>query len=207
MSKNITSIPQVHKISNKIYTNYTGKFPHRSSKGNHYIMVVYEYKANAILVEPLKNRSGSSLLATYEKNYKQLHSSGFQLKLHILDNKASADFKLYLRKNNIQYELVSPHTHQRNTAERAIQTFKITLFPVCVWLINLFQQFTCGTVSSLRLFLLSISYALVDGTRNFPHINSSLATLISTRLLLLLQEPKSLYTKLLTFVSRGHRTV
>jgi hypothetical protein len=39
-----------------MYTDQTGKFPKKSSKGNHYIMVLIEIKRNAILVEAMKNR-------------------------------------------------------------------------------------------------------------------------------------------------------
>ena len=38
------------------YTDLTGKFLYRSSRGNNYIIVTYNYDANAILAEPVKNR-------------------------------------------------------------------------------------------------------------------------------------------------------
>jgi hypothetical protein len=38
----------------KIYTDQTGRFPVISSKGNTYIMVLYEYDGNVILAEPIK---------------------------------------------------------------------------------------------------------------------------------------------------------
>jgi hypothetical protein len=41
----------------KIYTDQTGRLPVISSKGNKYIMVLYEYDGNAILTEPIKNRT------------------------------------------------------------------------------------------------------------------------------------------------------
>eukprot|EP00957_Ditylum_brightwellii_P075240 5717677-Ditylum_brightwellii.AAC.1 len=41
----------------KIYTDQTEKFLVISSKGNRYIMVIYAYDANCILVEPMKNRT------------------------------------------------------------------------------------------------------------------------------------------------------
>ena len=59
MNKSITVIPQIHEITNKMYTGQTGKFPHKSSKGNQYVMVVYVYEANIILAEPLKNKTGA----------------------------------------------------------------------------------------------------------------------------------------------------
>ena len=92
MNKSITVIPQIHKITNKIYTDQTGKFPHKSSKGKQYVMVAYLYKANAILAEPLKNRTGVSLLETYQNIYSTLSSSGLFPKLYILYNEASSEF-------------------------------------------------------------------------------------------------------------------
>jgi hypothetical protein len=41
-----------------------------------------------------------------------------------MDNEASAAVKEFLRKEAIQYQLVPPHIHRRNVAERAIRTFK-----------------------------------------------------------------------------------
>jgi hypothetical protein len=38
----------------QIYTDQTGCFPVVSSKGNTYIMVLYEYDGNAIFTEPIK---------------------------------------------------------------------------------------------------------------------------------------------------------
>jgi hypothetical protein len=40
----------------QIYTNQNGRFPVISSKGNKYIMVLYECDDNAILAESIKNR-------------------------------------------------------------------------------------------------------------------------------------------------------
>ena len=84
-----------------MFTNQTGPFPHRSSKGNEYLMIVYAYKANTILVEPLKNRKGNSLLQAYQQIYNQLDTVGFKPALHVLDNEASCDFKLFLKNNKL----------------------------------------------------------------------------------------------------------
>ena len=40
----------------------TGRFPYRSSRGNEYVLVVYHYDANAILVEPVKNREAKTII-------------------------------------------------------------------------------------------------------------------------------------------------
>jgi hypothetical protein len=48
----------------QIYTDQTGRFPVVSSKGNKYIMIFYDYDSNAILEQPIKDRTAL--------NYKEL---------------------------------------------------------------------------------------------------------------------------------------
>jgi hypothetical protein len=43
----------------QLYTDLTGKFPVRSSKGNSYVMLCYIYDCNYIKVVPMKSRSAS----------------------------------------------------------------------------------------------------------------------------------------------------
>ena len=38
----------------KIYSDQTVRFPHTSSRCNQYILVMYDYDCNAIVVEPMK---------------------------------------------------------------------------------------------------------------------------------------------------------
>jgi hypothetical protein len=49
-----------------IYTDQTGCFPVVSSKGNTYIMLLYEYDENGILTKPNKNRTAAELLRTFQ---------------------------------------------------------------------------------------------------------------------------------------------
>ena len=44
------------------YSDLTGYFPYRSSRGYQYIYVVYHYDANAILAVPLNNRQTKSII-------------------------------------------------------------------------------------------------------------------------------------------------
>ena len=60
----------------RIYTDQTGRFPHHSSKGTKYVMVLYCYDANAILTEPLKNRTEAELSRAYKKLYEYLKAKG-----------------------------------------------------------------------------------------------------------------------------------
>ena len=45
----------------KIYTDQTGRFPVTESKGNKYILLMYDYDLNAILTEPIKNRTATDI--------------------------------------------------------------------------------------------------------------------------------------------------
>jgi hypothetical protein len=53
---------QAVEVSGQIFSDQTGRFPVTSSKGNQYIMVVYDYGSNHILAEPLKSRSEHELV-------------------------------------------------------------------------------------------------------------------------------------------------
>ena len=44
--------------------------------------------------------------------------------MHVLDNKYSKVLKEYMEEDNELFQLVPPHLHQQNAAERAIQIFK-----------------------------------------------------------------------------------
>ena len=87
-------------------------------------MVLYDYDTNAILVRPIKTRNASGLKNKTIELLTILQERGHPPQLHILDNEASAQLKHALLKNKIEYQLVPPHLHRRNMAERAIQTFK-----------------------------------------------------------------------------------
>ena len=112
------------ELAMKIYTDQTGKFPTRSSKGNQYIMVLAELDSNAILVEPMRNRTAGEMVKTYNNLIRRLKKCGITPKHQILDNEISAEYKEAMAEHNITYQLVPPHDHRRNMAERAIQTFK-----------------------------------------------------------------------------------
>jgi hypothetical protein len=49
---------------------------------------------------------------------------GLKPHLQRLDNEASLALRNYITQQGITYQLAPPHIHQRNNAERAIQTFK-----------------------------------------------------------------------------------
>jgi hypothetical protein len=73
----------------------------------------------------------------------ELVARGLKPKLMKLDNEASKLLKHYLHQQDITFQLVPPYSHRRNSAERAIRSFKNHLiaglcsedksFPMHLW--------------------------------------------------------------------------
>jgi hypothetical protein len=49
----------------QLYTDQTGRFPVVSSKGNTYIMILYDYYSNTILAQRIKDRTAPELLRAF----------------------------------------------------------------------------------------------------------------------------------------------
>ena len=108
----------------KVYTDHTGRFLVQSYRGNQYIMVLIELDGNSILVEPMQNLISSKMVRAYQTLVDWLKACRIEPKMHIPDNECSNVFKKQIKTNNMDYQLVPPHDHRQNTAEKAVQTFK-----------------------------------------------------------------------------------
>ena len=73
----------------KVYTDQTGRFPVTSISVHKYICILYAYNANAILVKPIKSRTGTDILRAYTKMHIYLTKQGFKPHTHWLDNGAA----------------------------------------------------------------------------------------------------------------------
>ena len=80
----------------KAYMDLTGKFPHTSSRGNKYLVVLYNYDSNAIVFEAIKNRQSKEILNAFQKCEQKISSHNQKTTLYILDNEASMDLKTTL---------------------------------------------------------------------------------------------------------------
>ncbi len=87
-------------------------------------MVLVELDSNAILVEAMANRTSGEMIRAYQHLIDRLKTANIEPKQHILDNECSNEFKATIKKNKMTYQLVPPHNHRHNIAEKAIQTFK-----------------------------------------------------------------------------------
>jgi hypothetical protein len=87
----------------QIYTDQTGIFPVVSSKGNKYIMILYDYDSNAILAQPIKYRTAPELLRAFQVMEQELVACGPKPKLMKLYNEASKLLKTYLHQQNMTF--------------------------------------------------------------------------------------------------------
>ena len=62
----------IQPFNHQAYSDLTGKYPHKSSRGNQYILVVYDHDSNAILVNPLKNLTAAEITRVWLAIYTHL---------------------------------------------------------------------------------------------------------------------------------------
>ena len=158
----------------EIFTDATGPFPVVSSLGNKYVFLLYDYDSNYIMVQPVKDKKKATTVAAFKKQLNILKRCGLKPKLQKLDNEASQVLKDYITAEDIDYQLVPPHMHRRNLAERAIQTFKSHFiamlcgcdpsFPLHLWCRMLPQaEITLNLLRTSRINPNLSAYAQIHG--------------------------------------------
>jgi hypothetical protein len=146
------------EATSQINTDQTGRFPTTSSQGNKYIMILYNHDSNAILAEPLKSKSEGKMIRAYSKLHEYLSDRGLKLRLQKLDNECPTGLKRFMKKNEVDYQLVPPHIHRRNSSERAISSWK--------------NHFIAGLSSTDKQFPMHLWCRLIPQctlTLNLPH--------------------------------------
>ena len=111
-------------IKRKGFRDLTGVLPHKSNRGNLYVIVMYDYDSNVILSEPIKNVQEETIRYALLKIHNILKSRVSDPKFHIMDNDCSSDLKEAMKKYAIDLQLDPPHTYRHNVAEREIRTCK-----------------------------------------------------------------------------------
>ncbi len=110
--------------SGVVYNNLTGNFPFMSFDGSVCFLVMYHYETNAIMGMPIAGLEDVSIFNAYKQNFNELTQKGYKPRLNVMDNQATKHIKKFLTKEECKFQLVKPHNHSVNTAERPIQTFK-----------------------------------------------------------------------------------
>ena len=83
-----------------------------------------EIDSNFIWMEPMKSHETSELIQAYNTIMSRLKTKGIQPKKQMLDNEAPRAYLDTIEEQGLEWELIPPHNHRRNVAERAIQTAK-----------------------------------------------------------------------------------
>jgi hypothetical protein len=112
----------------QLYTDLTGKFPVRSSKGNSYAMVCYFYDCNYVKVVPMKSWSASEWVKAYDHIHQELTAKGFKPKLQNLDNEASAALKHFFTANYVKYNWFLPTATAATPLNEPSKLLKNTLW-------------------------------------------------------------------------------
>ncbi|EJK53767.1 hypothetical protein THAOC_26721 [Thalassiosira oceanica] len=114
---------KVYEAKETLYSDQTGRFPHTSSSGSKYVMLMVEIDSNAVLVEPLSSRKDAELTRAYKVLLNRVKAAGVRPRKHVLDNEVSEAMKAVIR-DECKLELVPPYCHRRNIAEVQIKNFK-----------------------------------------------------------------------------------
>lgn len=118
----INILTYVHTEGN--HMDGTGRFTAVSHQGNQYQLVLHSEGANYIKIIPMPTRSKDSYLKAHQTALDFYDTLGYTPTFQRLDNETSNAFMEHLRKRNIKIDLVPPHQHRRNKAERDIRTYK-----------------------------------------------------------------------------------
>jgi hypothetical protein len=87
-------------------------------------MICYSYEANYIRPISMKSKSGAEWVRSFGVVFDEMTSKCLKPEVQKMDNEASAALNKYFTEKEMNYQLVPPHCHITNTAERSIRTFK-----------------------------------------------------------------------------------
>ena len=87
-------------------------------------MGAYYHDSNTIHARPMKNCSGPELLKGCTTIHNLLSECELAPKMHYLGNEFPKVLQQLMTAKDERSQLVPPHLHRKNSAERAIQTFK-----------------------------------------------------------------------------------
>ncbi len=76
----------VYNLRNTMYTDQTGKFPHISSLGNQYIMILHNVDSNLLWAEAITNNTKGELILAQQRDLACMKRCGIVPTHQILDN-------------------------------------------------------------------------------------------------------------------------
>ena len=126
----------------------------------------------------MQNRTAGEMVKAYTALMKRLNAAGIKPKKHILDNKASEEYKQAIKEHGMEYELLPKGQHRRNVAKRAIQTWKAHMVGVLsgvpkTFPLNLWDELTKQVDMQVNLLRFSnvnpkvCSWTVLNGQHDF----------------------------------------
>ena len=111
-------------LQNMVAMDLPGRYPITSATGYKYIFIMLDCDSNYVKGCAMKSREIDEILRCYNKCYTYYKNAGFTARLLRLDNEVSKRLVQKIIDDKLDYQLVAPHDHRRNFAERAIQCYK-----------------------------------------------------------------------------------
>merc|ERR1712155_17519 len=145
------------------------------------VFIPYDWTSNAILAEPIENAQDETMVRVFKEQIKYLTKRGFKPSFNIINNVASKAVQAYLEDQDVDVQLVKPHNHRVNAAERAVQTFKNLFisglatcdenFPTFLWSKLIKQcQDACNMLRTSRVHPKISSYHCLEGVHDFNKV-------------------------------------
>ena len=94
---------QTIKLTGKVSTHQTGRFPVTSSRRSKYLMVLYDHDSNANLAEPLTSRNKRKLIRATRVLHTYLSDRGLTPQYQMLDNEFPGGLKTFLCATSVQF--------------------------------------------------------------------------------------------------------
>ena len=137
MNQIFTSITKVDKKCRMIHVDNTVNLPIIIIEVYISIFILYDWTMNEILAAPIKDTKYETTIEAFQTHIRYIAKRIFKHIFIVIDNVASKATKIYLQEENIQMQLVEPHNHEVNSAEREIHTFKNHLIAgISIWYEN-----------------------------------------------------------------------
>ena len=149
-------------LQGNVYTHQTGRLPIKSSKRIKYILAAYHYESNTVHAERLTTQTWIDLKTTYHKLHRLLTNRSLKPSQQILENECINVLKTFMTEVNENFQLVPPHVHHMNSAERVIRNFR--------------EHFIAGLASTHKDFPLHLWVQLL------PHVSLTLNLLQKSRM-------------------------
>ena len=99
-----------------MYTYQTGKFSHRSSRGNKYQMILHEIDGKSTWIEPMKNMTEVGMILAWRCALERMKKQGIVPMHQVLYNEVSAAYRLKINKTSMTFQLVPPYYHRWDLA-------------------------------------------------------------------------------------------